>query len=227
MSTESPPFLSESMKDQGAGIFALRKLLKKAGYDLEVRFAPWERAKVIARSDASVGGIFPYAAKDLADFLYSKPIYRAKWVIVERKQNPITWDKIEDLSKFTMGNVTGVELRPGIKELAETNKLKVENASTDLNNLLKLANKRIDFITMDATVFKYQMWVEPKLQSFREALQINPKFITVTEYGLALKKSPDHEALLKVFNKVSSFEEANRHIDFYLEHLQDSSSKKK
>ncbi|WP_413942954.1 substrate-binding periplasmic protein [Bdellovibrio sp. HCB-162] len=213
------------MKEQGAGIYALRELLKKAGYALEVRFAPWERAKTIARTDESVNGLFPYAAKDMPDFLYSKPIYRANWVVVERKQNPIVWHKIEDLSKLTMGNVIGVELRPGIKELAEKHKLNVENASSDLNNLLKLANKRVDFITMDATVFKYQMLVEPKLQSFQGTLQINPKFITMTEYGLALKKSPDNEALLKVFNKISSVEEANRHIDFYLEHLQNVDSK--
>lgn len=226
ITAESPPFMSESLKEQGAGVYAMRKVFESAGYQLEVRFAPWTRAKIIASTDSKIDGLFPSAAQDMKDqFVYSHTIYEAPWVIIQRKNHPLRWHQLQDLSGLTMGNVTGVELRSGIKELAEQKKIFVENTTTDNFNLLKLANKRVDFITMDAVVFRYQMLTEESLRPFKDLLRINSKPVFVVKYGLALKKTPDNEKFLKIFNKVSSIKIMNQHIDYYLEHFVENNTK--
>jgi ABC-type amino acid transport substrate-binding protein len=166
-----------------------------------------------------VDGFFPYAAQDLKEFIYSNFIYEAAWVLIERKKDPIDLAKTSELSKWTMGNVTGVELRPGIQELVDQKKLKVENTTNDTNNLLMLATKRVDFISMDAVVYRYRMLVDKELRPYRGNLQINIKPIASVKYGLALKNTLANKNLLKSFRRATSVSSTNQLIDFYFQNL--------
>ena len=219
ITAETTPFMSPKMKDDGAAIYALRKILGKIGYRVEMRYAPWTRAKMVADKDDTIDGFFPYAARDMDNFIYSRPLSETPWIIVQRKDHPIHWTKLEDLTKYVAGNVTGIELRPGIKELVEQKKLQVESTTTDTYNLLKLATKRVDLVFMDPNVFRFHMATVPELQAYKNILEINPKPVHIDKYGLALKKNAKNEVFLKEFNKVASIEENTKNIEYYLKHM--------
>lgn len=219
MTGDSPPFMSEKMREQGAAVYALRKVFAKLGYDLEVRFAPWTRAKLTAEKDTSIDGFFPYAAKDVENFIYSEPFSEAPWVIIQRKDKPVHWNKLEDLTKYTAGNVIGIELRPGIRELVESGKLKVENTTTDSYNILKLATKRVDMLFMNPVVFQYVMNTDRQLAEFKGKLEVNPKVIYMDKYGLALRKTPHNAEIIQKLNKANTTAEVARYMEAYIKQL--------
>lgn len=187
---EAPPWMGEKLPDKGALNYTLQKVFKDMGYDLEMRFvSSWPRAKSIALRDSTVDGYAPFATIENDDiFVFSDFLLENSWVIIERKDAPVVWDKFPDLTRYVAGNVVGVELRPGVKELAEKNKIRIETTTTDAYNLKKLATKRIDIVFMDPFSFRYTMAVTTELAPYKNLLQINPKPIEVTKYGVAIKK---------------------------------------
>lgn len=203
---ESVPFMSSAMPEGGAGVSSLRKILKKMGYDLNIVFvSSWERAKSEALTDPKIDGYFPYATIENKDFfVFSDRISRGDWIIAERKDNPIKWKKLEDLGKYVGGNVVGVELRAGTKDLYEQKKLTIEDAPDNISNLRKLGTKRIDYAFMNPAAFYYHMGTAPELRPFRDKLQINPKIITESTYGVAFRRTRFDSEFMKQFNKAAA-----------------------
>jgi polar amino acid transport system substrate-binding protein len=213
---EAPPYMGEALDDQGAVFFALRKALKPIGYDLKVQFvSSWIRAKMNARKDPKVDGYAPYRVEEDKElFEFSEFVIESPWVIVERKENPVRWKNFEDLTKYTAGNVQGVELRPGVKELVDGGQLKVETTTTQNNNILKLVSKRIDFVFADIFVYRYLMATDPLLRPHRKELQVNAKPIVLERYGLALRKSKDSMKIIGYVNKHKT--EIQKYVGDYL-----------
>ncbi|WP_291515682.1 ABC transporter substrate-binding protein [Bdellovibrio sp. ArHS] len=191
--------MSETMPDGGAVFYSLKKVLEKKGYGVKVVFAPsWIRAKMNAVKDPKFDGYAPVRTVEYTDqFIFTKLFFKSPWLIVERKDRPIVWNKIADLGKYTAGNIQGVELRDGIKELAEAGKIRIENVGTPLSNFLKVATQRVDFAFSDELVFRYTMGIEPELKPYRDILQLNAKPIVVDSYGIALRKKPEFRELIK------------------------------
>lgn len=202
---EAPPYMAESLPNGGAIFYALGKVLEPLNYDLKVVYAPsWIRAKMNAIKDSTADGYAPYRTVEQQElFDFSEYIFESPWVIIERKDHPIQWKTPEDLIKYTAGNVQGVELRPGVKELWDQKKIRIETTTTQSNNLLKLATKRVDYIFSDHFVFRYLMATDPTLQPYRGKLQMNPKPIVIEKYGLALKKTKDSKKILQALNQAT------------------------
>lgn len=202
---EAPPYMSEALPNGGAIFYAISKVIEPLNYDLKVVFAPsWTRAKMNAIKDPNIDGYAPYRTVEQQDlFDFSEYIFESPWVIIERKDHPIQWKTPEDLVKYTAGNVQGVELRPGVKELWDQKKIKIETTTTQNNNLLKLATKRVDYIFSDQFAFRYLMTTDPTLLEYNGKLQINPKPIVIEKYGVALKKSKDSKKILQALNQAT------------------------
>ncbi len=225
---ESPPYMAENLEEGGAVFQALGKVLKPLGYEVKVQFvSSWTRAKMNAQKDPKIDGYAPFRiAEDKDTFDYSNFIFESPWVIVERKDKPIKWKTPEDLVKYTAGNVQGVELRPGVKELAEGGRLKVETTATQNSNILKLISKRVDFVFSDILVYRYLMASDPLLRPYRNKLQMNAKPIVIESYGLALKKSKDSMKIITHLNKHKA--DFQKYIGDYLneiEHKSDTNAK--
>lgn len=217
---ETSPFMDERLPDQGALISALRHALKKMNYELDMFIlGSWTRTKIKAVRDEEVDGYAPYATKEHEDlFIFSDYCYEDPWVIVERKDNPIQWKVPEDLLKYKAGNVLGVEFRPGIKPLVDAGKLTVVSTGSVISLIRLLATKRVDFIFIDQNVFRYHMTTNATLSPYNDQLQINPKVVAVSHYGLAIKKGRLNAGFMKEFNK--QCKGMTKDIDDYLENLE-------
>lgn len=197
--------MDPKLPDQGALIYALKIIFKKMNYDFKVTILDsWPRAKFKASKDPSIDGYVPYISKENTDeFLYSDYFYSAQWGLAERKDNPIKWKKIEDLAAYTAGNVQGVEYRDEIKKLVDSGKLKVTSTSLQENNIRLLGTRRVDFIFTDLTTFMYELKTNKALAEFKDVLQINNKPITISRYGLAIRKNHLPANFMAEFNKLS------------------------
>jgi polar amino acid transport system substrate-binding protein len=222
---EAPPFMSETLPEQGAAIYALREMLKKSGYTLEVTFAPFLRARSLTLQKEDSSGFFPVTDVNMtADFVLSKTIYSSNWVFAERKNHVIKWNKVEDLLPYKIGNVKGYDLDQMLANLNKQKELKIDESPSDELNLLKLANKRIDLALVDATMFEYLMKTSPKLQPHESEIQLNPKVIHLDDYGVAFKKTALGKEHMLIFNKNFSKEEFTRMVEVYFKtYLSDKS----
>jgi polar amino acid transport system substrate-binding protein len=213
---EAPPFMSETLPEQGAAIYALREMLKKAGYSLEITFAPFLRARSLSLQRNDWSGFFPVTDVNMtSDFLISKTIYSSNWVFAERKNHAIKWNKPEDLVPYKIGNVKGYDLDEMLSNVNKQQTLKIDESPSDELNLLKLANSRIDLALVDATMFEYLMKSSPKLRPHEAFIQLNPKIIHLDAYGVAFKKTALGKEHMHVFNKNFSKEEFTRMVDIY------------
>ncbi len=127
----------------------------------------------------------------------------------------MVWKNPEDVLPYRIGNASGYELAKNFQSLSKNKKLNIETASTDELNLLKLANKRVDLVFVDAGMFSYLMKTSPKLKPFQNQLQINSHVVHVDQYGIAFKKSARALKHLDLFNKIASAEDFNRLIEKY------------
>lgn len=213
---EAPPFMSENLPEQGAAIYALRQGFKKMGYDLEITFAPFLRAKRISLQKKDVSGYFPISENGRSqDFMISKIIYSSPWALAERKKNPIKWTQLDDLRRYKIGNVIGYDLSPAIQKSQGQFQYNIETVSSDELNLLKLAKGRIDLAFIDATMFEFLLKSSKQLLPYQDQLQLNPKFVQIDNYGVAFKKTPETKSQLEKFNRVFSKEEFNQHVKTY------------
>lgn len=217
---EAPPFMGENLPEQGAGVYAFREVFKKMGYDLKVSFAPLPRTKKIALDKPEAVGFAPSTVDDIIDgFTLSKVVYETPWVIVERKDNPIHWKTAEDLAKYRGGNVHGYSLRADLRKVHEDKKLILESAADDARNLMKLANKRIDYVFIDAGVFQFLTSHDDRLKPFRNSLQINAKPLDTLGYGIAFKKDPTSQAVMEDFNKKVNPKDFTTLVDSYIREM--------
>ncbi|WP_413557288.1 substrate-binding periplasmic protein [Bdellovibrio sp. HCB209] len=215
---EAAPWMAEKLTDQGAIFYALRKVLEKRNYELKVIFAPsWIRAKMDAVKNPAIDGYAPIRTIEHQDvFDFTEVIFESPWSVGERKDKPIPFHNLESLIPFTAGNVQGVELRPGIDALVKKG-FKIEETSTQANNILKLATGRVDFIFVDKGVYRYMMATEPSLAPYRDKLQLNPKSIVIEKYKVGLKKAIAKE-LVPYLN--SSRKELGHYLEEYFEKLE-------
>lgn len=223
LTMEAPPFMSESLPEQGAAVHALRQIFKRNGYDLKVTFAPYLRAKILALRKDDVSGFFPAAQENInKDYVLSKIMYITPWGFAERKDKPIVWNQPEDLLPYKIGNVMGYELSRILVPAQKKKKFHIENVSSDELNLLKLAKKRVDLAFIDATMFEYLMKSSPQLRPYQNQLQINAKIIRMDEYGVAFKNSGKGKEHLNVFNRHINKDDFHRLVELYFKtHLSD------
>ncbi|WP_063243083.1 substrate-binding periplasmic protein [Bdellovibrio bacteriovorus] len=213
---EIPPFMSEAMPEQGAATYAIREIFKKLGYDFKVRFVPIMRTRTVG-FDPTVTGFFPSFKDDdfLRGMVLSKTVYDTPWVIVERIDKPIQWEKPEDLAKYKGGNVNGYTIRSLLKTVHNQKKLNLEAAPDDALNILKLAKKRVDYIFIDAGVFKFLSAADPRVKEVAAQLRINPKIVMMNHYGVAFKTDPASQKLMAEFNNNVSASEFNMLVEKY------------
>ncbi|MGE9743947.1 substrate-binding periplasmic protein [Bdellovibrio bacteriovorus] len=222
LTMEAPPYMSTTLPEQGAAVYALRQIFKKNGFELKVTFTPYLRAKILALKKDSISGFFPAAEENItAGYVLSKIMYVTPWGFAERKDHPIQWNNPEDLLPYKIGNVMGYELSRVLAPAHKKKKFQIENVSSDELNLLKLANKRVDLAFIDATMLEYLIKSSPQLRPYQNHLQINAKIIRMDEYGVAFKKTGKGKEHLNVFNKIMNKEEFHRLVELYFKtHLQ-------
>jgi len=211
--------MSPNMPEQGAAISALRHLFKTAGYQMDLRFAPVPRVQIAELEDRNVDGYFPSFSDETFEqkMRLSKLFYRTPWVIVERKDNPIVWKTPKDLLKYKGGNVAGYIIRSQVADAYKDKPDKLESAANDLANILKLAHKRVDFIFIDETTFKYISTTNPDVIPYANKLQVNKKVIVVNQYGVAFKDDYKRKKMLADFNKVANEKDFTASVNNYIE----------
>lgn len=202
-SLEWPPYTGADLDGFGASAQVLAEALQQVGLGLEVTFLPWQRAVKMAKHDDAYVGYFPeYHAEGIEkDFFFSDPIGTSLLGFIERKDNPVHWNALEDLAPYTIGVVSGYVNTTEFDTLMTLGVLQTDGVLDDLTNIKKVAAGRIDMAVMDKFVFFYLLRTNPDLQALADKLQFNEKLLEVKKLYVCVKKTPAGEAALAKINE--------------------------
>lgn len=69
---------------------------------------------------------------------------------------------------------------------------------------------------MDYFVYRYTMLTDSNLNVYKNKFEINPKHIATSRYGLALRKAPENEEIMKKFNQQATPKIFHKYLEEYL-----------
>ena len=191
------PYIGEKMAGNGFVATLVNEAFAASGYTVEFAFQPWVRAKATAK-DGKADGCVPeyYLKEDLADFFISDPFPGGPLGFMKRKDEQVTFTKLEDLKGLKIGVVRGYI---NTEEFDKADYLSKEESNDDITNLRKLLAGRLNLVVIDKFVGLYLMQ-QMLPQDVDKVEFVTPSLEEKTLHVLISKKTADAEAKMKAFN---------------------------
>ena len=199
---EWPPFTSERLANKGPLSRIVAEAFALEGITVEYGYFPWKRAYDYARTgkwDGSVG--WAPTPKHLQDFHMSAPVITVDKGLFHLKNIPFDWKSIDDLKGWRVGGTAGYAYGDEWDKAVREGKLKVDEVTSDEQNIRKLLLRRVDVVAMEVDVANHLIRT---LLTPEEAAAItkHPKLVMQTPICLALsRQSARSPELLERFNR--------------------------
>lgn len=154
-SLDWPPYTGAKLPEQGTSAKAVKEAFGKGGHKVSVKILPWQRAVDTAKSDPSIVGYFPEYYDASLDCVFSDPIGTGPLGFAQNSSKPISWQNLDDLKGLRIGVVAGYVNTAEFDERASKGQLNADATQSDEQNLIKLANGRLDLAVIDRNVMDY------------------------------------------------------------------------
>ncbi len=150
--TEYPPFYGKELKNHGFITEIIATAFERSGYQIDVKFLPWNRA-LEKTKDGAYDGLFTvwYRQEREQWFVYSDPLPANEVGFYRRVADEIHFANYHDLQSYRIGVVRGYVNPPGFDEA----ELKTIVVVDDETNFRKLAKGRIDLVLTDRLLGQY------------------------------------------------------------------------
>jgi len=200
---EYAPWTGKNLKSNGFVNHVITEAFQRKGYTVRYTYLPWKRAVTEAKNGQYSALSYFYSSKDREkEFYLSDPISVEKMVFFHLKSNPIKdWETLEDLNDYKFGATRGYTYTKKFWNLANTKRLMVDVANSDIHNFKKLLAGRIDIFPSGLVNGKSILQKEFDA-SKSHLLSIHPKPLSKTTGHLAFaKRRENSENLLRIFNQ--------------------------
>jgi polar amino acid transport system substrate-binding protein len=198
--TEWPPYVGKDIEQNGIAAQIVTRIFARAGHDARFLFYPWSRTQeFVKRGELDGLGIAWFTEERAKTMVYSRPYINTAIVLVKRETDPFIYTDIQDLH----GKIMGVILGYGYLKKIESAKIEKRFVKSLRQNLMKLANHRID-LTMEeklnAQIILSGMpeEIQNKLTIVETPFEVKPLHITLS------KSIPNHKELINDFDRALS-----------------------
>ncbi len=218
-SGEWPPLVSEKLKEYGVVSQIVKEAFAAGGIDVEYGFFPWPRSYKYAENGTWDGTIlwskYPEREKDF--YGSEEGIYYSRNVFFHLRNKPFNWKTLDDLKPYMIGVTRGYVYEKNFDSLVKNGRLKIDTASTDVQNMRKLLAGRIDIFPCNIDV---GLDILRKNFSAEDARKITySKRILYEDYLYLLlsKKNPDNIRRIRIFDRELRRMKDNGTFDLYYE----------
>lgn len=210
-----PPYMDPDLPNNGIISEVVHSTFRRAGVEAGVVFAPWQRSQTAMLSSDKYDASFPvYATRQrLTECHLSGVIGASPIGFAQRKDKPITWNKLEDLKGTHIGTVIGYSNTDSFDQLVAEGTIEVSTVPLDLINLRRLIFARIDLAVMDKYVFRYLLKNSPELTRSGKALGFNSKIMKRQNLYVCFPKHEAGRKLRDSFNAALDPSDINRVIE--------------
>lgn len=212
-----PPFFVANEPGQGSVARLVRDIFAEAGYEVEFSFLPWKRAyREAAAGKHDATAIWMYAADREQDFVYSAPVLNERFVLFYRKDAPIQWNRMEDLSGLRLGGSIGYSYGPKFDRAAENGILDVEWVASPELNFRRLLFGRIDAFPEEINVGYYILRRETDEEEARQITH-HPESVSENQSFLLFPRDESDTAKLRtIFNRgLKTFRDDGRYNTYF------------
>jgi len=193
-----PPYVDESAPQQGLAIDLITTALVRAQYDYKIDYEPWPRALEGGKIGVYdlIANIW-YSDERARDLDYSDPYLINDMRLIKRKDSPIKFKTLADLSGLVVGVVKDYAYP---KEFAAAqNFAKVSNSEL-LPAIGELAQGQYDLVVGDLNAINYVLLKFLPIES--EHLEILPQSVGFSKLYVAVSKANHkHAEIIKAFNE--------------------------
>lgn len=200
---EWPPYTGESLPDGGAASAVVREAFRAMGYELELRFYPWNRVLHEARENPEIAGYFPEYPENWRRerFLKSRSIGTSPLGLASRAEVVINWRSLDDLARYTLGTVAGYANTLEFDAMAARGRLTTDASNSDTLNLRKVLAGRVDAAVVDANVFDHLRKVDPVLRAARDELAFNDRLLGINELVVCFPDTEVGARMLRILDQ--------------------------
>ncbi|HEX9447184.1 MAG TPA: transporter substrate-binding domain-containing protein [Dongiaceae bacterium] len=197
-----PPYTSPTLPQQGMVSKILQDAARQSGHVLGFGFFPWVRAMRTGRDDPNYVGYFPaYWTPERAQTCnFSAPIGIGQVGLVQRRDHPVKWVDLQDLSSLVIGVTAGYSNGSAFDGLVSDGKLHVQPVPADVDNLRMVARGRIPVAVVERSVFDYSLLMEPDLRQKRSELEFNSQLIAQLPLYVCFKKTAEGQHWKDIFD---------------------------
>lgn len=200
---EWPPFSSSHMPDKGSSSNLVINAYAAVGIEAVPGFFNWRNAINLHYTDKRFTALYPvYPTKEHKKICYlSDPIGSSQLGLAQRNSKPLVWRKVEDLKKYRLGTVEGYGHEDGLEQLIQEGKIVTVNAVTDTDNLIHLAQKRIDGVIIAQETFNWLIKNDIRLVPYRKQLQMNNRLLATLPLHVCFRTDNKGLKQKELFNK--------------------------
>lgn len=199
-----PPYSGKELWGEGVNAIVAKSAFKAMGYTLKVDFYPWARTLSYAKWNNKYTGYFPeYYAKSIEkSFIFSDPIGDSPLGFVERKDNPVAWNTLQDLKKVKrIGTVRGYVNTREFDTMAALGEIITDPVVDDITNLKKVIGGRLPLAVIDSHVMRYVLETNREFRDTKGELQFNAKTMEIKKLYLCFRKNAEGARLVNIFNE--------------------------
>lgn len=206
VSLEWQPYAGAGLREQGAAAAVVKAAFQAVGYSVDIDFYPWARAVRLAEVDDQYDGIFPMYGSPLRErhLRCSGVIGRSPLGFAERRDAPVTWSTLDDLSAHRIGIVRDYVNTEAFDAHVAAGRIPVDVVGNDLQNLQKLAHGRIDLAVIDRNVLDYLLKSSPELpdkaRAGGSALRFNARMLENKNLYVCFKRNAAQQRLAELFD---------------------------
>ncbi|MDN3611130.1 substrate-binding periplasmic protein [Vibrio ostreicida] len=195
--TDWPPLYAEHLPNYGFFAELSRAVFKKAGYDLHIEFVtPWVRALEWAKDGRYDGLLGAYFTQERTQFFYyPDPIYSVNEIFIQKYDNNITYNELNELKPYSIGGMRG----GAHLEILQEQGFDIDETTDDLQSLRKLAVGRVELVLMAEHQFHFLMDQHPDLTG--KLKTVYPPYKTFNIYTpISKKRKGDNTVLIDKLN---------------------------
>ena len=196
-----PPYTGENLAEQGASVAVARAAFAAMGHQLEVEFYPWNRAVSLAKNNELYAGYFPAYYFRTNKLLFSDTMGSGMLGFVEQKDDPIKWRALTDLVPYKIGVVNGYRNTIEFDDMIQSGQLSAVSVLTDKQNVLKVADARLDVAVIDENVLKFLKLHDENISKVKDKVQMNKKPLVNKHLYIAFNRGEQGEKWLDIFNQ--------------------------
>lgn len=203
LTLEWPPFTSGKLPDNGFISKRVTTAYSATNHTAHIGIFNWRQAIRLPYTDKRFIGFFPvYPSQERKRVCHlSDPIGVSELGLAERKQAPLIWNNTDDLIRYRIGIVDAYSNDDSLDTLIEENKVKSVVSNSDTENLINLAQKKVDGIVIDTKVFQWLLENDKRLAPYRRQLQMNKRLLIVWPLHICFRKDAHGAKQRDVFNQ--------------------------
>jgi polar amino acid transport system substrate-binding protein len=195
--TQWPPFIARSLPGQGLSVEIVSAVLVRAGYEVNMVFAPWKRViKGMKQGefDLSVAAWKSTKREQYLDF--SDAYFNNQLVGIKHKESSFQLNNLDEAlsQSLSLGLMNDYAYSPKIQQYPNRRYFK------QYNGLFRMiAAKDLDFSLLDQNVAKYYLEQTPALKN---SLQVTTTSLEVKPLHISMiKQHPAVQEVIKDFNR--------------------------